>query len=94
MEIDEKLIRRVAENARLELSDDEIGEFVPQLKEVLENFSKIDEINTENTMPSFQPVEIRNNVREDKAKKCISREDALRNSHHKKDGYFKGPRAV
>lgn len=94
MDIDEKLIRKVAENARLELSAAEIKEFIPQLKEVLESFSKLDEINTDDILPSFQPVEIKNNVREDKVGKCLSQEDALKNTPHKKDGYFKGPRAV
>ena len=94
MNIDEQLIRKVAENARLELSETEIKEFLPQLKEVLESFSKLDEIDTKNVSPSFQPVEIKNNIREDKIGKCLSQEEALKHAHHKKDGYFKGPRAV
>ena len=84
----------MAENARLRLSETEVNEFIPQLKEVLENFSKLDELDTKNTKPSFQPVEMKNNVREDKIGKCLSQQDALKNSPNKKDGYFKGPRAV
>lgn len=94
MEVNKQLIQKVAENARLKLSEDEVNEFIPQLKEVLENFSKLDEVDTKNTKPSFQPVEIKNNVREDKVGKCLSQSDALKNSPNKKDGYFKGPRAV
>ena len=94
MKVDESLIKRVAANARLSLSDDEIKEFMPQLKEILENFSKLDEVDTKDVTPSFQPVEIKNAVREDKIGKCLSQEDALKNTVHKKDGYFKGPRAV
>ena len=94
MNVDEKLIKRVAENARLSLSEAEIKEFIPQLKEILENFSKLDEVDTKDVKPSFHPVEIKNAVREDKAGKCLSNEDSLKNTIHKKDGYFKGPRAV
>ena len=94
MKVDKELIRKVAENARLKLSEQEIEQFIPQLKEVLENFSRLDEIDTKEVKPSFQPVEIKNHVREDKTGKCLSQEDALRNAVHKKDGYFKGPRAV
>jgi len=94
MKVDEALIKRVAGNARLNLSDDEIKEFMPQLKEILESFSKLDEVDTKDVKPSFQPVEIKNAVREDKVGKCLSNEDALKNSVHKKDSYFKGPRAV
>ena len=67
---------------------------MPQLKEILDNFSKLDEVDTKDVKPSFQPVEIKNAVREDKAGKCLSNEDALKNAVHKKDNYFKGPRAV
>ncbi|MBI2652079.1 Asp-tRNA(Asn)/Glu-tRNA(Gln) amidotransferase subunit GatC [Candidatus Woesearchaeota archaeon] len=94
MEVDRKLLEHVAELARLKLSEAEINKFLPQLKEALEFFSKLNEVNTNNVKPSFQPVEIRNAMREDKEEECISQEDALSLTEHKKDGYFKGPRAV
>ena len=94
MKIDKELIKHVAELARLKLTDKEIDKFVPQLKEALEYFSKLDEVNTDNVKPSFQPVEIKNVLREDKEEKCLSQEEALSLTEHKKDGYFKGPRAV
>ncbi len=94
MEVDRKLIEHVAEVARLKLNEEEIKKFLPQLKEALEFFSKLKEINTENVKPSFQPVDIKNVMREDEANQCLSQEDALSLTEHKKDGYFKGPRAV
>jgi len=94
MKIDKELIKHVAELARLKLTDKEIDKFVPQLKEALEYFSKLDEVDTDNVKPSFQPVEIKNVLREDKEEKCLSQEEALSLTEHKKDGYFKGPRAV
>ena len=94
MNIDKELIKKVADNARLRLSEQETEQFIPQLKEVLDNFSKLDEVDIKEVKPSFQPVEIKNHVREDKTGKCLSQEEALRNAVHKKDGYFKGPRAV
>ena len=94
MEVDRKLLEHVAEVARIKLSEEEIRKFLPQLKESLEFFSKLKEINTDNVKPSFQPVELRNAVREDKEKECLSQDDALSLREHKKDGYFKGPRAI
>ena len=94
MEVDRKLLEHVAEVARIKLSEEEIKKFLPQLKEALEFFSKLREINTENIKPSFQPVELKNVMREDKEEKCLSQDDALSLTEHKKDGYFKGPRAV
>ena len=94
MEIDRKLLEHVAENARLRLTEEEINKFLPQLKEALEFFSKLQEINTENVKPSFQPVELRNAMREDAGKKCLTQDEALSLAEHKKDGYFKGPKIV
>lgn len=94
MKIDREVIEHVAELARLKLSDKELKEFLPQLKEVLEAFSKIDEVDVKGVKPSFRPIELKNAMREDKATSCLSQEDALKNSPNTKDGYFKGPRAV
>lgn len=94
MEIDKKLLEHVAELARLKLNEEEINKFLPQLKEALEFFSKLKEINTDNVKPSFQPVELKNVMREDKEEECVSQDNALSLTEHKKDGYFKGPRAV
>ena len=94
MRIDKALIEHIAELARLKLTEKEIEKFLPQLKEILETFSKLDEVNTENTKPSFQPVELKNMAREDKIKDCLTQEEALTNAKDKKDGYFKGPKAL
>lgn len=94
MKVDKELIKRVANNARLNLTDKEIDEFIPQLKDILDVFSKISEVDTKNVKESFHPVEIKNNVREDKVEKSLTQEEALRNTVHKKDGYFKGPKAI
>jgi len=94
MKIDKELIEHVASVARLNLTKKEIDEFIPELKEVLEAFSKLKEVKTDNVEPSFQPVELKNMMREDKVEDSLSQEEALSNTKNKKDGYFKGPRAV
>ena len=94
MEVDINLLEHVAEVARLKLTEEEIRKFLPQLKEVLEFFSQLKNVNTDNVKPSFQPVELKNTMREDEEKKCLSQDEALSLTEHKKEGYFKGPRAV
>ncbi|MBI4143537.1 Asp-tRNA(Asn)/Glu-tRNA(Gln) amidotransferase subunit GatC [Candidatus Woesearchaeota archaeon] len=94
MEVDKKLLEHVAEVARIRLTEEEIWKSLPQLKEILEFFSKLEEINTDDVKPSFQPVELKNAMRDDKEGKCLSQDEALSLTDHKKDGYFKGPRAV
>ena len=94
MKIDKDIIKRVAENARLNLKESEINEFLPQLKEVLSNFEVIQKAPTKNIEPSFQPLEIKNVTREDETSNCLTQEEALKNTKHKQNGYFKGPKAI
>jgi len=94
MEVDKKLLEHVAELARLKLNEEEIKKFLSELKEILEFFSQLKNINTDNVKPSFQPVELKNAMREDVEEECLSQDDALSLTEHKKDGYFKGPKAI
>jgi len=94
MRVDKELLEHVAELARLKLTEKEIEEFISELKDILEYFSKLDKLDTKGIKPSFQPVELDNVTRDDKVNKSLTQEEALSNSPNKKDGYFKGPKAV
>ncbi|MBI4447687.1 Asp-tRNA(Asn)/Glu-tRNA(Gln) amidotransferase subunit GatC [Candidatus Woesearchaeota archaeon] len=94
MKIGKELVEKVAKNARIKLSEEEIKRFIPEFKEILETFSKLNEVNTDLIKPSFQPVQIKNVTRKDVAKKCLTQEEALGSTQHKKDGYFKGPKVM
>ena len=72
----------------------EIKEFTPQLKEILDMFSQLDQIDTKNTLPSFHPIKLENVTREDTLKPSLTQEQALSLTKHKQDGYFKGPKIL
>ncbi len=90
-QVDEKMLEEVAEVARLELSPEEKKKLLPELKEVLKTFSKINQAKTEAVKPSFQPIEIESKMREDKEGECLSQEEALKNVKEKREGYILGP---
>ena len=92
--VNKELLLEVAKNARLKLTEKEIEKFLPQFKEVLDSFSKLDEIDVSKEEPSFQPILVKNVFREDVVKESVSQETALSNTPHKKDGYFKGPKVA
>jgi aspartyl-tRNA(Asn)/glutamyl-tRNA(Gln) amidotransferase subunit C len=94
MNINKELIEHVAEIARLKLNNKESDKFLPQLQDILKTFSEIEKVDTKNIKPSIQPVELRNMMREDKEEISLTQEEALFNTSHKKDGYFKGPKVV
>ncbi len=92
MDLNLEIIEKVAKNSRLELNEKEKEKFLLQLKEILEAFSVVDEVNVENLPASFQPILIKDVFREDKVENSLSQEEALKNAIHKKGGYFKGPK--
>ena len=94
MKLDKKELQKIAKNARLELSEKEIKEFLPQLQEVLNLFSQLDQVDTKNVKPSFQPIKIENVTREDKITPSFSKEEVFLNVKNKQDDYFKGPKAI
>jgi len=94
MEITRELIQKVAKNARLELSETELDKFTKEFREILNAFSKIDEADVTNVPYAIQPIDIKNMMREDEIKPSLPREMALALTQHKKDGYFKGPKAI
>lgn len=90
--IDKELVKRISDNARLNLSEEEIKNFTQQLEAVLSAFKNLDEVDTENTKPSFHPQEVSDVYREDKAGRFDW--EPLANTKHKEKKYFKGPRIV
>ena len=94
MEINADVVKKVAKVARLDLTQSEIDKFTPQLKEILNSFSLLDEIDTSDISMSIQPVPLKDSLRQDIVKPSLSVEEVLFNTHHKKENYFKGPRAI
>ncbi len=96
IEVTKELIQKVATNARLKLTDEEIEKFLPQIKEIIvDSFNKLDEVEA-NEEPSFQPIESKNKFRKDEVKEGLSQEEALRNvsAKLKEKGYVKGPKVL
>ncbi|MBW3020340.1 Asp-tRNA(Asn)/Glu-tRNA(Gln) amidotransferase subunit GatC [Candidatus Woesearchaeota archaeon] len=94
MEVTKELIENIAKVARLNLSEEEKKNLELDMKEVLEAFEKIQEVDTENVEMSIQPVKIKNSLRNDHPHECLTQEEALSQTKNKQDGYFKGPRSV
>lgn len=92
--VDKQTVQKVASLARVKISEKETARFVKDFKAILDFFSEIDKIDASKAEPAFQPVDIKNVLREDKAGISLEQEQALRNTKHKKSPYFKGPRVV
>ncbi len=94
MKLDKNLLNEIATNARLKLTKKEEKEFLPQLEEIMEVFSQLDEVKTHNVQPSFHPIKVENVAREDKITKCLSTTEVFKDVKNKEDSFFKGPKPV
>jgi aspartyl-tRNA(Asn)/glutamyl-tRNA(Gln) amidotransferase subunit C len=92
--IDRKTVKHVADLSRLTLTEEEIDKLSKELSDILDAFSLLKEVDTNGVEPSFQPIEIKNVLREDLPEECLSQEEALANAEQKDDKLFKGPRSV
>ena len=97
MALTEKEVRYVAELAHLKLTDDEVGEFLPQLDSVLEYMAKLNELDIKNVEPMAQvlaqgPAAFA--LRPDCERKTFSPDEALSNAPERGDGLFKVPRVI
>jgi aspartyl-tRNA(Asn)/glutamyl-tRNA(Gln) amidotransferase subunit C len=91
---DKEVVRKVAQVARLDLTESEIERYSKDLEDILKAFKTLDKVDTKNVKPTFQPVEIRNVLRKDVVEPGLTQEEALANAKQKEQGFFKGPKVV
>ena len=72
-------IRYVANLARLELSDEEIATFEPQLQDILGYMKKLDEVDVSGIEPTAHANPVLNVMREDASRPSLTQEQALAN---------------
>ena len=90
-------IEHISKLALIDLDDDEKKELAEQLKDIINYFKKLEDLDIENVEPTRHPIEgLKNVFREDKVGESLSlsNEAALKNAEHTKDGYFKAPRIL
>lgn len=94
-EFSKDTIDYVSKLALVDLTTEEKEQFSKQLSEILSYFKKLKDLDTADVKPTTHPIEgLKNVFREDVPRKSLSREEALKNAEHKKDGYFKAPRIL
>ena len=94
MKVDKELIERAAKVSRLNLTEKDKEVFIKDFKDILEMFSKVNKVDTNNIELSVQPVKIENVFREDKVEKSLDEKEVLLNSEHNEKRFFKGPRIL
>ncbi|MCM3575460.1 MULTISPECIES: Asp-tRNA(Asn)/Glu-tRNA(Gln) amidotransferase subunit GatC [Mesobacillus] len=89
--ISEEQVKHVAHLARLAITEDEAKMLTDQLDKIITYAEQLNELNTDNVEPTSHVLEIKNVMREDRAKEGLPREEVLKNAPEHQDGQIKVP---
>jgi len=87
-------VKHVANLARLAVSEEEAQLFTKQLDDIITFAETLNELDTEEVKPTFHVLDMKNVMREDKAKPGLPVEEVLKNAPDSKDGYFRVPSII
>jgi aspartyl-tRNA(Asn)/glutamyl-tRNA(Gln) amidotransferase subunit C len=88
--LDKDMVRRVADVAHINLSEEEIERYIHQFEQILETFKELEEVEIKDTEPSFHPIKIFDIMRKDHEIKWVW--DPFSNTEDKEKDYFRGPK--
>ncbi len=97
MAFTEKDVRYVADLAHLELTDDEVKKYLPQLDSILKHVEKLNELDTSAIEPMARvtyPGSENASFRSDESRKYFTQDEALANAPEQGAGCFKVPSVI
>jgi len=92
--IDTDQVRKIARLARLQLTEAEEQQFTGQLNSILEYVRQLDELDTEDVLPTTRAIEVSNITRLDQLEVFVNREDILNSAPDREDDFFKVPKIM
>jgi aspartyl-tRNA(Asn)/glutamyl-tRNA(Gln) amidotransferase subunit C len=87
-------VLHIAKLAKLQLSEEEIQQYQEQLGRILEDFKKLEEVDTSNVEPMKHILDVHNVFRADEPQPSVSPEEALKNAPKRRDDFFEVPKVV
>ncbi len=89
--IDTDMVKHVAHLVRLGISEEEAQKFSGQFSSIIDYFTMLNEVDTENIPPASDITNNKNVLREDIAQPSMSRAEFLNNAPQSERGYVKVP---
>jgi aspartyl-tRNA(Asn)/glutamyl-tRNA(Gln) amidotransferase subunit C len=87
-------ILKLAELARLSLSDEEIEQLQNDLDEMLEFVKQLQQVDTEGVEPMSHSIDLKSVMRPDKLTASLPVEEALKNAPARIGDFFKVPKVI
>ena len=89
MKLSRKEVLHIARLARMSITDDEVDKLREQLSDILDNFEVLQQVNTDDVIPTAQSIALNNVIREDTMSASYSPDDILSNAPRREQDYFK-----
>jgi len=89
MKLSREEVLHIARLARMGITDDEVDKLREQLSDILDNFEVLQQVNTEDVIPTAQSIALNNVVRDDTISDSFSPDDILFNAPRREQDYFK-----
>jgi aspartyl-tRNA(Asn)/glutamyl-tRNA(Gln) amidotransferase subunit C len=87
-------VKYIADLASLKLSEEEVDKFSKQLSDILDYVEKLDELDTEDIVPTAYTIPVKNILREDKVEESLDLEKVLQNAPEKINNQFRVPKIM
>jgi len=94
MSLDRKTVAKVATLARIELSEEQLDKYGPQLSNIIHFVEQLSEVNTDNVEPLANVVDIELRLREDEITDGNCPEKVLANAPEELEGFYVVPKVV
>ena len=94
MNIDKKLVKKIATLSRMKIKENEVERFSTELSKIINWVEKLNEVDTKDVSPVTNPSDIKIPFRKDEINDGKIEEKILKNAPEKKGGYFIVPKVV
>ena len=94
MALSKRDVEYMAHLARLEVSDDEIADYVAKLSSIIDLVAQLGELDTANVLPMAQPLDMSQRLRPDEVTETNQRDLYQRNAQAVGRGFYRVPKVI
>ena len=94
MALSKRDVEYIAHLARLEVSDDEIADYVDKLSNIIDLVAQLGEVDTKGVLPMAHPLDMSQRMRPDEVTEDDQRGLLQANSEAVADGFYRVPKVI
>jgi aspartyl-tRNA(Asn)/glutamyl-tRNA(Gln) amidotransferase subunit C len=94
MALSKRDVEYIAHLARLEVSDDEIADYVDKLSNIIDLVAQLGEVDTKGVLPMAHPLDMSQRMRPDEVTEGDQRPLFQANSEAVADGFYRVPKVI